>query len=81
MEQKCNRKRKEALISVCFSPFLLTGTLLLHGMVDSHKVLGLGMKYLAATQYFPLFHSSKPPLTQHEHRQRLKELHDCTSQQ
>lgn len=64
-----------------FYSILDTASLLLTGMVDRHKVFGLGLKYLAVRQYFPFFHSSEPPLTQHEHRQGLKELHDCTSQQ
>lgn len=77
VELKCSRKRGEPLIY----SILVTVTLFLPGTLDRHKVLGLGMKYLAAGQHFPLFHSCEPPLTQHEHRRGLKELHDCTSQQ
>lgn len=38
-------------------------------------------KCLILERNSPLSHSSEPPLTQHEHQQGLKELHDCTSQQ
>lgn len=55
-----NLKKKGCFLSLFYS-VLVTVTLLLLGMVNKYKVLVLGMKCLAARQYFPLFHSYELP--------------------